>query len=93
MALVAFFSFLAIWSNYFLAFVLLTDDKLYNLPVGLTVLVSSSGALSNLPSNDVPIKKPEVILAAILVVLPVLLIFMVAQRFVRSGMLSGAEKG
>ena len=92
-ALVAFFSFLAIWSNYFLAFVLLTDDKLYNLPVGLTVLVSSSGALSNLPSNDVPIKKPEVILAAILVVLPVLLIFMIAQRFVRSGMLSGAEKG
>lgn len=92
-ALVAFFSFLAIWSNYFLAFVLLSDDKLYNLPVGLTALVSGSGALSNLPSNDVPIKKPEVVLAAILVVLPVLLIFMAAQRFVRSGMLSGAEKG
>ena len=92
-ALVAFFSFLANWSNYFLAFVLLSDDKLYNLPVGLTALVSSSGALSNLPSNDIPIKKPEVILAAILVVLPVLLIFIVAQRFVRSGMLSGAEKG
>lgn len=92
-ALVAFFSFLAIWSNYFLAFVLLSDDKLYNLPVGLTALVSGSGALSNLPSNDVPIKKPEVVLAAILVVLPVLLIFMAAQRFVRSGTLSGAEKG
>lgn len=92
-ALVAFFSFLAIWSNYFLAFVLLSDDKLYNLPVGLTALVSGSGALSNLPSNDVPIKKPEVVLAAILVVLPVLLIFIAAQRFVRSGMLSGAEKG
>ncbi len=92
-ALVAFFSFLAIWSNYFLAFVLLSDDKLYNLPVGLTALVSSSGALSNLPANDIPIKKPEVILAAILVVLPVFLIFIVAQRFVRSGVLSGAEKG
>jgi multiple sugar transport system permease protein len=92
-SLVAFFSFLGIWSNYFLAFVLLSDDKLYNLPVGLTALVSSSGALSNLPSNDVPIRKPEVVLAAILVVLPVLLIFIVAQRFVRSGMLSGAEKG
>lgn len=92
-ALVAFFSFLAIWSNYFLAFVLLSDDKLYNLPVGLTALISSSGALSNLPANDVPIKKPEVILAAILVVLPVILIFLVAQRFVRSGTLSGAEKG
>ncbi|MBD9492230.1 carbohydrate ABC transporter permease [Ensifer sp. ENS11] len=93
LALVAFFSFLAIWSNYFLAFVLLSDDRLYNLPVGLTALVSSSGALSNLPSNDIPIKKPEVILAAVLVILPVLLIFLVAQRFVRSGMLSGAEKG
>lgn len=92
-SLVAFFSFLGIWSNYFLAFVLLSDDKLYNLPVGLTALVSGSGALSNLPSNDVPIRKPEVVLAAILVVLPVLLIFIVAQRFVRSGMLSGAEKG
>jgi multiple sugar transport system permease protein len=92
-ALVAFFSFLGIWSNYFLAFVLLSDDKLYNLPVGLTALVSGSGALSNLPSNDVPIRKPEVVLAAILVVLPVLLIFLVAQRFVRTGMLSGAEKG
>jgi multiple sugar transport system permease protein len=92
-ALVAFFSFLAIWSNYFLAFVLLSDDKLYNLPVGLTALVSGSGALSNLPTSNLPIKKPEVVLAAILVVLPVLLIFMAAQRFVRSGMLSGAEKG
>jgi multiple sugar transport system permease protein len=92
-ALVAFFSFIGIWSNYFLAFVLLSDDKLYNLPVGLTVLISTSGALSNLPANDVPIKKPEVILAAILVILPVLLIFIVAQRFVRSGTLSGAEKG
>ncbi|MDP1731607.1 MAG: carbohydrate ABC transporter permease [Devosia sp.] len=92
-ALVAFFSFLANWSNYFLAFVLLSDDKLYNLPVGLTALVSGSGALSNLPANDVPIKKPEVILAAVLVVLPVFLVFIVAQRFVRSGMLSGAEKG
>jgi len=91
-ALVAFFSFLGIWSNYSLAFVLLSDDSLYNLPVGLTALVSGSGALSNLPSNDVPIKKPEVVLAALLVVLPVLLVFMAAQRFVRSGMLSGAEK-
>lgn len=92
-ALVAFLSFLAIWRNYFLAFVLFSDDRLYNLPVGLTALISSSGALSNLPANDVPIKKPEVILAAILVVLPVILIFLVAQRFVRSGTLSGAEKG
>jgi len=93
MALVAFFSFLGIWSNYFLAFVLLSDDALYNLPVGLTTLVSGSGALSNLPTEGIPIKKPEVILAAILVALPVMLIFLFAQGRVRSGLLTGAEKG
>jgi multiple sugar transport system permease protein len=92
-ALVAFFSFLGNWNNYFLAFVLLSDDNLYNLPVGLTALVSGSGALSNLPANIVPIKKPEVILASILVVLPVFLLFLVSQRFLRAGLLSGAEKG
>lgn len=92
-ALVAFFSFLAIWSNYFLAFVLLSDDALYNLPVGLTTLVSGSGALSNLPTEGIPIKKPEVILAALLVALPVMIVFLFAQGRVRSGLLSGAEKG
>ncbi|MEJ6708516.1 MAG: carbohydrate ABC transporter permease, partial [Amylibacter sp.] len=92
-SLVAFFSFLAIWANYFLAFVLLTDPNLYNLPVGLTDLVSSSGALSNLAGNDIPIRKPEVLLAALLIILPVLIVFLVAQRFVKSGMLAGAEKG
>lgn len=92
-SLIAFFSFLAIWSNYFLAFVLLSSDKLYNLPVGLTALVSSSGALSNLAANNIPIKKPEVLLAAVLIILPVLLVFLISQRFIKSGMLAGSEKG
>lgn len=92
-ALVAFFSFIANWSNYFLAFVLLTNDKLYSLPVGLANLISSAGALGNDISNSVPIKKPEAIVAAILVVMPVLLIFMFSQKYVQSGTMSGAEKG
>ncbi|MEO8882466.1 MAG: carbohydrate ABC transporter permease [Devosia sp.] len=92
-ALVAFFSFLANWSNYFLAFVLLSDDHLYSLPVGLTGLISSTGALSNQQASEIPIKMPEAVQACILVVLPVLIIFLVSQRFVRAGLLSGAEKG
>ena len=92
-ALIAFFSFLANWSNYFLAFVLLTKDELYSLPVGLAVLISSSGALGVDVANDIPIKKPEAILASLLVIAPVLVIFILSQRFVRSGTLSGAEKG
>lgn len=92
-ALVAFFSFLANWSNYFLAFVLLSDDALFNLPLGLANLLSGAKALSNQAASDIPIKMPEAILAAIVVVLPVLIVFLVSQRFVRTGMLAGAEKG
>ncbi len=92
-ALVGFFSFLANWSNYFLAFVLLTRDELYSLPIGLAVLISSSGALGNDVASDIPINRPEAIVAALLVILPVLLIFLVSQRYVRAGLLSGAEKG
>lgn len=93
LALVAFFSFLSNWSNYFLAFVLLTRDELYSLPIGLAVLISSSGALGNDVASDIPINRPEAIVAALLVILPVLLIFLVSQRYVRAGLLSGAEKG
>ena len=92
-ALVAFFSFLANWSNYFLAFVLLTKDELYSLPIGLAVLIGSSGALGNDVASDIPIKKPEAIMAALLVILPVMILFLVSQKYVRSGTLSGAEKG
>lgn len=92
-ALIAFFSFVANWSNYFLAFVLLSDDSLYNLPVGITALISGSRALSFAGASGAPIQRPGAILAAILIVLPVLVIFLFSQRFIRSGQLSGSEKG
>jgi len=92
-ALVAFFSFLANWSNYFLAFVLLSDESLFNLPLGLTTLLSGAKTLSGQGANEIPIEMPEAIQAAIVVVLPVLIVFLVSQRFVRTGMLAGSEKG
>lgn len=92
-ALIAFFSFIANWSNYFLAFVLLSDDALYNLPVGLTSLISGARALSFSAATGIPIRRPEALLAAILIVLPVLVIFLFSQRFIRAGQLAGAEKG
>lgn len=92
-ALIAFFSFLANWSNYFLAFVLLSDDRLHNLPVGLTALISGARALSHSAATGIPIRRPEALMAAILVVLPVLIVFLFSQRFIRAGQLAGAEKG
>lgn len=93
-ALVAFFSFVNNWNNYFLAFVLISDDDKQNLPVGLTTLINSSGALNpQAAANNLPIGQPEAIQAAILVVLPIILVFIFSQKYVRSGLNAGAEKG
>jgi multiple sugar transport system permease protein len=94
LALVAFFSFVANWNNYFLPYVMLTDDSKFNLPVGLATLISASPALH--PGNggsDLPIGRPEVALAAVAVVLPVVVIFLFSQRFVQAGTVAGATKG
>ena len=93
-ALLAFFSFVNNWNNYFLAFVLITDDDKQNLPVGLTTLINSSGALDlQAASNNIPVRQPETIQAAILVVLPIIIVFLMSQKHVRSGLNAGAEKG
>lgn len=75
------------------AFVLLADEKLFNLPLGLATLLSGAKTLSNQAADDIPIRMPEAIQASIMVVVPVLVVFLVSQRFVRTGMLTGAEKG
>lgn len=92
-ALVAFFSFVNNWNNYFLAFILVSDPDKLNLPVGLTQLISSSGALNPQTQSNVPIDQPEAIQAAILVVLPIIIVFLFSQKYVRSGLNAGAEKG
>lgn len=93
-ALVAFFSFVNNWNNYFLAFILISDDDKQNLPVGLTTLISSSGALNpQMAANNLSVGQPEAIQAAILVVLPIVLVFLVSQKYVRAGLNAGAEKG
>lgn len=92
-ALVSFFSFVNNWNNYFLAFILISDDSKMNLPVGLTSLLSSTGAMNPTTASNIPIGQPEAILSSILVVLPIVLVFLVSQKYVRSGLNAGAEKG
>jgi len=92
-ALVAFFSFVATWNEYFLVSTLLYDDRLYNLPIGLSNLMSSGSLTPALAGNFSPIKRPEVALAGLILVLPVILIFLATQRAVRPDGLSGGEKG
>ncbi len=92
-AIVSFFSFISNWSNYFLAFIFLSDDRLYNLPVGLQALLISSGALNSSFASQIPVKKPEALLAGLFVVVPVFILLLFSQRFIKEGLLTGADKG
>jgi multiple sugar transport system permease protein len=92
-ALVAFFSFVATWNEYFLVGTLLNDDRLYNLPVGLATLMSVGSLNPGLMGNFSAVKRPEVALAGLVLVLPIIAVFIYTQRSVRADNLAGGEKG
>lgn len=92
--LLAFFSFVANWNNYFLPYVMLTDDSKFNLPVGLGTLIAGSPALK--PTNGgsfLPLTYPEAAMAGLIVVVPIVILFLFFQRFLVRGILSGSTKG
>ena len=90
-ALVGFFSFVANWTNYFLPYVMLPESDQMPIQVGVGSL------LSNVPSfnpavGPLAIERPQLALATLLAITPVLIVFLFAQRFLVSGMLAGATK-
>lgn len=92
-ALLAFLSFLGNWNNYFLPFVMLNDSELFSLPVGLQVMATSTPMLNpTFAAENSTLKRPEAALTVMILVVPVILIFIVAQRFVVNSQLSGATK-
>jgi multiple sugar transport system permease protein len=92
-ALVAFFSFVTQWNNYFLPYVMLSEDAKYNLPVGLGSLLASTPAIKTTGGTFLPITHPEGALAGLIVVAPVALLFLFFQRFLVRGILTGSTKG
>ena len=93
MGLLAFISFNSNWNNYFGPFVMLNDDRLYNLPVGIQALISGTTALRPTFGTDLPFHRAEAALAGVIMVLPVVIVFMISQRFVISGAFTGSMKG
>ena len=92
--LLAFFSFVAGWNNYFLPYVMLTDSSMFNLPVGLGTLIASTPALNpSAGGSFLPITMPEAAMAGLIVVVPVAILFLFFQRFLIRGILSGSTKG
>lgn len=92
-AIIAFFSFVANWTNYFLPYVMLTDDSNYNLPVGLGGIIMGTPALKpSIGGSYLPITYPEAALAGLIVVVPIAILFVICQRFLVRGLLAGSVK-
>ncbi len=78
------FQLTTIWNNFFLPMVMLSDQKLYPVSLGLYQW-NSSATVS-------PEYFPVVIMGSLFAVVPLILAFMLLQRFWRAGMTAGAVK-
>jgi multiple sugar transport system permease protein len=90
-ALVGFFSFVANWTNYFLPYVMLPDSGQYPVQVGLGLLLTDVPQF-NPTAGTASVLRPELALATLLAISPVLIVFLFAQRYLVSGLLAGATK-
>ncbi len=90
-ALVGFFSFVANWTNYFLPYVLLPESSQFPVQVGLGTLLDDVPQF-NPTVGSLAVQRPELALATLLAITPVLIVFLFSQRFLVAGMLAGATK-
>ncbi len=97
LGLLAFINFNANWNNFFGPYVLLNDDKLFNLPVGIQQFVAATSALrpgfNPSPGVMVGYQQAEAALLGLIMVVPVAIVFLVAQRYVIGGAYTGSIKG
>ena len=80
-ALVGFFNFVGNWNNYFLPFIMEPGSRKMPVQVGLAELMSSGRA-----------SFPQLALATLISVAPVLIVFLFSQRFLVTGLTAGATK-
>ena len=93
LGLLAFFAFIGNWANYFMPYVMLYSGENYTLPLGLGFLFYSTPAINpGIGATSVPIYKPEIALAGILIALPIMIMFLVSQKRLIRGMLAGSIK-
>lgn len=81
-AVTALFSFLAAWNEYLLALTFMSDNEKYTLPVGLASMVMSKNPMWG-----------DFAAASLLVSIPVVILFIVFQRFLIEGLSAGSVKG
>lgn len=77
----------AIWNNYFLPLMIFSKSKLYPLTVGLSAL--SRAAETGSKADVVPV----LITGGLVTILPLILLFVLLQRYFRGGLLQGSTTG
>ncbi len=78
------FQLTSIWNNFFLPLVMLSDQSLYPLSLGLYTWNSSASIF--------PDYYPLVVIGSLLALLPLVVAFVLLQRFWRSGLTAGSVK-
>ena len=78
------FQFVAIWNNFFLPLVMLRDEALFPVTLGLYSW--------NSQVNQIPELRGFVLVGALLSIIPLIVLFLVLQRFWRSGLGTGSVK-
>jgi multiple sugar transport system permease protein len=78
------FQFVAIWNNFLLPFIMLSDDGKFPVTLGLFTLLRQGA--------QAPALYTLVITGAMLAILPLIALFLVIQRFWSLDLLSGAVK-
>ena len=78
------FQFVAIWNNFLLPYIMLSDDEKFPITLGLSRLLEQ-GATT-------PALYTLVITGALLAIVPLIVLFLVIQRYWRLDLLSGAVK-
>ncbi|MHB9864286.1 carbohydrate ABC transporter permease [Streptomyces sp. YIM S03343] len=78
------FQFVAVWNNFLLPFIMLSDDEKFPLTLGLYTLLEQG--------SNTPALYTLVITGAFLAVLPLVALFLFIQRFWSLDLLSGAVK-
>ena len=92
-ALVGFFNFVGNWNNYFLPFITQPGSRKMPVQVGLTELLSNTPVFNPTNVASLTISLPQLALATLISVAPVLIVFLFSQRFLVTGLTAGATKG
>lgn len=79
------FQMVGIWNNYFLPLVMLADEELYPITLGLVTWQSYQGRDIEMYTN--------VVTGSMLSVIPLVIAIIILQRFWRGGLTEGAIKG